>query len=327
MLGDRRNPDFWINDNGISQILLPFAFIWEAVTKARTVLSKPWQAPIPVLCVGNLVVGGAGKTPLAIALARHLIAAGRRPHFLSRGYGGQEKGPVQVDLQRHGAREVGDEPLLLASVAPTWVASNRPAGVRVACAAGADIIVMDDGFQNPSLVKDISVLAVDGGYGFGNHRVMPAGPLRERLSSGLARSDAAVVIGTDATGALNGIRHYCPVHKAHLTPYPDDALAGKNVFAFAGIGRPEKFYTTLRQIGCTVVATKDFPDHHHFEPGQISQLCREASSVDAIPVTTEKDYVRLSDDAKAMVHVLKVDLEWADEASPDQILKILCGDI
>lgn len=321
-----RTPKFWSDDNGLSELLVPAAFVWNAATRARMALRKPWRAPVPVVCVGNLVVGGAGKTPLAIALARHLIATDRNPHFLSRGYGGREYGPIQVDLQHHDARQVGDEPLLLAAVAPTWVASNRPAGARMACAAGADLIIMDDGFQNPSLAKDISVLAVDGGYGFGNRRVMPAGPLRERLSSGLARADAAVVIGTDATGALNGIQHYCPVHKAHLMPYPDYAITGKSVFAFAGIGRPEKFYATLRQIGCTVVATKDFPDHHRYAPQQIMQLCEKAAALGAIPVTTEKDYVRLPDEAKAMVHALRVELEWADPKALDQIFQKITGD-
>jgi tetraacyldisaccharide 4'-kinase len=316
-----RNPKFWSGDNVLSQLLLPLAFVWNAVARARMGLGTSWRAPVPVICVGNLVVGGAGKTPLAIALARHLIATDHTPHFLSRGYGGREGGPVQVDLRHHDASAVGDEPLLLASVAPTWVAKNRPAGARMACAAGADTIIMDDGFQNPSLAKDISVLAVDGGYGFGNHRVMPAGPLREPLSSGLQRADAAVVIGADATGALDGTQPYCPVHEAHLAPYPDDAIAGKRVFAFAGIGRPEKFYATLRQFGCTVAATRDFPDHHRYTPQQIMLLCEDAAALDALPVTTEKDYVRLSDDAKTMVHALRVELEWADPASPSKILE------
>ena len=320
------HPKFWRDDNGLSQILLPIATVWSAVTRIRMGLGTSWRAPVPVVCVGNLVVGGAGKTPLAIALARHLIAAGHTPHFLSRGYGGRERGPIHVDLQHHDADAVGDEPLLLAAVAPTWVARNRPAGARMACAAGADVIVMDDGFQNPTLAKDISVLAIDGGYGFGNHRVMPAGPLRERLSNGLRRADAAVVIGTDATGALNGTRHYCAVHKAHLTPYPEDAIVGKRVLAFAGIGRPEKFYATLRQIGCTLAATKDFPDHHVYTAEQIMTLCEEAAALDAIPATAEKDYVRLSDDAKAMIHMLRVELEWADISSLNQILHKICSD-
>jgi tetraacyldisaccharide 4'-kinase len=318
------SPKHWSSDSGLSQILLPFAFVWNAVTRARLRLVKPWRAPVPVICVGNLVAGGAGKTPLSMALARHLIGNGRNPHFLTRGYGGQAKGPRQVDLARDDAAAVGDEPLLLASIAPTWVARDRPAGARAACAAGADLLIMDDGFQNPSLAKDIGVLAIDGGYGFGNHRVMPAGPLRERLPTGLSRANAAVVIGTDATGALNGVRHYCPVHKAHMSPHHDDAIAGKRVFAFAGIGRPEKFYATLRHMGCTVAATKDYPDHHPYADDEIERLCEEASTLNAIPVTTEKDYVRLSDKAKSRIHVLRVELEWADPKSPRQILAKIC---
>ena len=288
-------------------------------------LVPSWRAPIPVICVGNMVAGGAGKTPLAIALARHLIDSGRNPHFLTRGYGGLEKGPLQVDAQLQKATDVGDEPLLLASIAPTWVARDRPAGARAACAAGADVIIMDDGFQNPSLAKDIGVLAIDGGYGFGNQRVMPAGPLRERLPTGLSRADAAVVIGTDATGALNGVRHYCPVHKAHLAPHHDDGIASRRVFAFAGIGRPEKFYATLRQMGCTVSATKDFPDHHPYTEDEIQRLCAESTALDAIPVTTEKDYVRLSTEDRSRIHVLRVALDWADPQSPSQILAKITG--
>jgi tetraacyldisaccharide 4'-kinase len=316
-----RRPRFWDDDNGRSQLLLPISAIWNTISRVRLRLITPWRAPVPVICVGNIVAGGAGKTPLAIAIAHHLIASGIKPHFLSRGYGGRERGPLQVDLAGHDARAVGDEPLLLAAIAPTWVAKNRPAGARMACAEGADVIIMDDGFQNPSLAKDISILAIDSGYGFGNQRVMPAGPLREQLSRGLSRADAAVVIGTDATGALNGIKHHCPVYKAHYAPYQDDDIAGKRVFAFAGIGRPEKFYATLRQIGCTVVATRGFPDHHHYEHDQITDLSREAATLDAIPVTTEKDHARLSDGAKSLVRVLRVEMEWAAPESLPQILK------
>lgn len=324
--GVMRTPDFWKHEKGLSEALIPFSFLWGILNNVRLGTGTPWRAPVPVVCVGNLVAGGAGKTPLAIAIARCLIASGFNPHFLSRGYGGRKRGPVQVDLRHHDAKTVGDEPLLLANIAPTWVARNRRAGAREACGAGADIIIMDDGFQNPSLFKDISVLAVDGGYGFGNRRIIPAGPLRERLPAGLARADAAVVIGTDATGALNGIQHYCPAHKAHLTPLPNEAVDRKKVFAFAGIARPEKFYATLRQIGCTVAATRDFPDHHRYRPTQIMRLCEEAAALDAVPVTTEKDHVRLPDEAKPMIHALRVELEWDDPSAFDQIMGKITGD-
>lgn len=315
-----RAPDFWKSQNFAAFCLTPAASLWCAATTMRRHITHPSEASVPVLCVGNLVVGGAGKTPLALAFARHLRSRGRNPHFLTRGYGGRESGPLQIDLARHGVVDVGDEPLLLAAVAPTWVSHDRTRGASAAAAAGADIIVMDDGYQNPTLLKNLSVLAVDGGYGFGNRKVMPAGPLREPLVGGLRRADAAVVIGTDATGACNGIANYCPVFKARLAPEAENDIAGKTVFAFAGIGRPEKFYATLRLIGCTIVGTRDFSDHYRYRPDDIIRLCEDAAALDAMPVTTEKDHVRLPLEARDMVRVLPVALEWEDPTAPDQIL-------
>jgi tetraacyldisaccharide 4'-kinase len=293
----------------------------------RGLLIRPTTASVPVLCIGNLVAGGAGKTPLALAFARHLQAHGRTPHFLTRGYGGREAGPLQVDPKIHSVHDVGDEALLLAAVAPTWIAHNRPKGAAAATAAGADIIVMDDGYQNPSLAKDLSVLAVDGGYGFGNRRVMPAGPLRESLVGGLRRADAAVVIGTDATGALNGIINYSRVFKAALQPYPENDVAGETVFAFAGIGRPDKFYATLRLMGCKVSGTRDFSDHHNYNSAEIMRLCEDAAAAGALLVTTEKDFVRLPLEAHHRVKVVPVTLEWDDPSAPDQILEVILDNV
>lgn len=315
-----RAPEFWKREGLASFCLTPVAILWGMAVGIRQRMAHPAKASVPILCIGNLVVGGAGKTPLALAFARHLLALGRHPHFLTRGYGGRESGPLQVDPARHGVRDVGDEALQLAAVAPTWVSHDRPRGAMAAAAAGADIIVMDDGYQNHALAKDISVLAVDGGYGFGNRQIMPAGPLRESLVRGLRRADAAVVIGTDATGACNGIINYTRVFKAALLPRPDNDVAGETVFAFAGIGRPDKFYATLRLIGCTVAGTRDFSDHHNYSPQEIMKLCEDAAAKGAIPVTTEKDYVRLPPDARDMIKVLPVALEWDDPSAPDQIL-------
>jgi tetraacyldisaccharide 4'-kinase len=318
-------PDFWKSEGLASFCLTPIAALWRLAATVRPIITHPTRVSVPVLCIGNLVVGGAGKTPLALAFAHHLLDLGHSPHFLTRGYGGRESGPLQVDPAVHGPRDVGDESLLLAAVAPTWVAHDRPSGGRAAAASGADIIIMDDGFQNPTLAKDLSVLAVDGGYGFGNRHVIPAGPLRESLVGGLRRADAAVVIGTDATGACNGIINYCPVFKAILVPRPNDDITGKKVFAFAGIGRPEKFYATLRLMGCTVVGTRNFADHHNFSAEEIMRLCETAVELDAIPVTTEKDYVRLPSEARDMIKCLPVALEWEDPSAPTQILKAILG--
>lgn len=318
-----RAPEFWKTDNLASFCLMPASILWRVAASVRRRVTHPAKAPVPILCVGNLVAGGAGKTPLALNFAAHLQSLGWNPHFLTRGYGGRESGPLQVDRNRHNVHDVGDEPLLLAAAAPTWIAHDRPNGAAAAAAAGADIIVMDDGYQNPTIAKDLSVLAVDGGYGFGNRRVMPSGPLRESLVSGLLRADAAVVIGTDATGSCNGIANYCPVFKAVLVPQPKDDMVGETVFAFAGIGRPEKFYATLRQVGCKVVGTRNFSDHHNYSPTEIMRLCEDAAAMDAIPVTTEKDHIRLPTEARDMVKVLPVALEWEDPTAPDKILEAL----
>lgn len=315
-----RAPDFWYDDNAVARVLMPLTYLWRAAVVVRRHLVQGSRVSIPVVCVGNLVVGGAGKTPLAIAIARRLAARGRTPHFLTRGYGGRLRGPVQVNPAAHDANDVGDEPLLLARVAPTWVARNRLKGAIAAMVAGADIVVMDDGFQNRSLVKDLSILAVDGGYGFGNAHVLPAGPLREPLIGGVKRADAVVVIGTDGRGSRNRVRRFTQVFEAHLTPRDNPAVAGRRVYGFAGIGRPAKFYATLRQMGCTVVETRDFPDHHRYRPEEIMRICEEAAEMDAVPVTTEKDFVRLPEDARAMVRCVTVDIEWA---SPDMADKIL----
>jgi tetraacyldisaccharide 4'-kinase len=274
-----------------------------------------------VICVGNLVAGGAGKTPVALALARRLLARGRAPHFLTRGYGGRLAGPVRVDPAAHTARAVGDEALLLAAMAPAWVAHDRPAGARAAAAAGAQTIVMDDGHQNPSLGKDLAILVIDGGYGFGNRRVIPAGPLREPIGEGLARADAVVVVGVDECGIAREIGGRVPLLRARIAPTPgQDELADRDVVAFAGIGRPEKFFATLADLRCRIVAAHAYADHHAYAPDEIMRLADEAGAKRATLVTTAKDAVRLPPEARAMVRVLDVEIEWEDEAAVDALL-------
>ena len=173
-----RAPEFWARDGGFAALLAPLGLSYDLAGRLHRALARPHSVPVPVICVGNLVAGGAGKTPLVIALVEALATRGQRAYCLTRGYGGCEAGPVRVDPAAHDAKRVGDEALLLARIAPTWVARDRAAGARAASAAGAGIIVMDDGFQNPHIAKDLSLLAVDGAYGFGNAKVMPAGPLR-----------------------------------------------------------------------------------------------------------------------------------------------------
>lgn len=314
-----RPPDFWSSRRVLSTLLVPAGCVYALATRMR--VRKPgWRAPVPVICVGNVGIGGAGKTPVALALMRILAASGRAPHFLTRGYRGREAGPLRVDPARHSARDVGDEPLLLARTAPTWVARDRAAGARAAAEAGAGCIVMDDGHQNPSLAKDLSLVVVDGGYGFGNERVIPAGPLREPVSAGIARADAIVLVGGDETGAA---RHFAgkPVFEARIVP--DEAgqrFAGKDVVAFCGIGRPDKFFATVKSLGARIAEEMPYPDHHAFSDEEIMFILELAAKHGAAAVTTEKDFVRLSPDARRMVEVLPVQIAFAAPGAVEAML-------
>ncbi|UCH74691.1 MAG: tetraacyldisaccharide 4'-kinase [Rhodospirillales bacterium] len=322
-----RAPDFWSHRGLASALLLPPAALYAALGRLRWRLATPQDAGVPVVCVGNLVAGGAGKTPVAIAVARHLMARRIAVHFLSRGYGGTLSGPVRVAPERHGAAEVGDEPLLLAAVAPCWIARDRVAGAKEAVAAGADLIVMDDGHQNPGLRKTASLVVVDGETGFGNARVLPAGPLREPVAAGLARADAVIVIGTDRAGVAARLPAALPVLHGDLVP-DDDArgLAGRAVFGFAGIGRPAKFRATLEGLGCTVAGWRAFPDHHPYRRSEIAAILRDAAAAGAIAVTTEKDSVRLPAELRDSVRTVGVHLVWRDPAQLDDILPVEAPD-
>lgn len=301
-------PAFWTHDGVLARALVPLGYFYALGGRMRRAAATAWQAPVPVVCVGNLTAGGTGKTPAAIAIARRLLILGRKPVLVSRGYRGRLAGPVRVDPASHTASEVGDEPLLLAEAAPTIVAKDRLSGVRAAIDLGAEVIVLDDGFQDPRLTHDLALVVVDGGAGFGNGRVLPAGPLREPVAAGLARADAVILIG-DGTVATER-----PVLRARLVP-TDAALRfqGHKVLAFAGIGRPQKFFDTLAEIGAEVVATRAFPDHHPYDEDDAARLIEDAAQRAAEPVTTRKDWVRLPVSAKPLVSVLDVDLVFADE--------------
>jgi tetraacyldisaccharide 4'-kinase len=317
-----RAPEFWQQKDSLAaRLLAPAGSVWQAAARLRRALTRPWRAPVPVVCVGNLVAGGAGKTPVAIAAAQWYAARGISVHLLSRGYGGRRAGPHRVDPALDTAADVGDEPLLLAARLPAWIAQDRAAGARAAAAAGAKLIVMDDGFQNPTLAKTLSLLVVDGTQGFGNGRVIPAGPLRESVADGLARADAVVLMGEDSAGVAALVAGRLPVLRARLVPGPDAGrYRGERVAAFAGIGRPEKFYETLRALGAQIVATRDFPDHHPYQPEEVMGMVEHAARRDAVLVTTAKDAVRLPPGALAMVHVLPVELAWDDADAAAAVL-------
>ncbi len=311
-------------------LLSPLGFAYAGAGALRRRLVRPWRAGVPVVCVGNLTAGGAGKTPTALALGQWLRARRRRVHYISRGYGGTALRPTRVDLAKHDAHAVGDEALLLAASAPTWVGRHRADTARAAAEAGADILVMDDGHQNPALHKDLSVVVLDGGCPIGNGHLIPAGPLRERPSDGLARADAIVVIddpieraGTFGLGGASTV----PVLRARLVPGPEVAeLADHNVVAFAGIARPGKFFNTLRASGCRLIAAHRFADHHEFDPDEIMLMAEQANAAHARLVTTAKDAVRLPFGARAMVAVVTVSLEFERLDAIDQLLDPVLGE-
>ena len=322
-------PAFWTRPPGLlSELLLPIGAGWDAAGWLRQAFARPYCPPVPVVCVGNLVAGGAGKTPVALALAAHLVSCGIAVHIVTRGYAGRLGGPVRVDPARHDAAAVGDEALLLANQAPCWVARDRADGVRAAVAAGAQIIVFDDGFQNPGITKNLSLVVVDAVYGFGNGRVIPAGPLRENLARGFSRAHAVVLLAADAPPGCPqplGIDTARPVLHAVLRPVAGERLAGSRLLAFAGIGRPEKFFATVRECGAELVGTRSFADHHPYRAGEIDQLLRAAERSQARLITTAKDIVRVPAAKRAAIEFLEVEIRWADPAAFVDLLEAVVG--
>jgi len=320
-----REPAFWWRAPGWAAALLSQAGSVYGGIAARRMERSGVEAGVPVVCIGNLTVGGAGKTPTALAVAQILAAAGRRPVLLSRGYGGTLKGPVRVDPVTHRASEVGDEPLLLARVAPTIVARDRVAGAALARAEGGKAIVMDDGFQNPTLYKNLAILVIDADRGVGNGAICPAGPLRAPLPVQLRHAHAVLVIGSGTQGeavAEAARAQLLPVFRGRLVPDARavETLKRRPVLAFAGIGHPEKFFATLREAGVDVRAEQAFPDHHRFRRGEALDLIARAERDGLVLATTEKDVARLTgaDDLKALagvVRTLPVKLAVTEEAA------------
>ncbi len=324
-----REPAFWRMDAprgsaALTRALLsPLAALYGWIGQRRIDKTTPFDVGIPVICVGNITLGGTGKTPVSQTILARLQAMEKTPHALSRGYGGRLKGPVMVDPDVHTAADVGDEPLLLARSAPAWISRSRPQGADCAVRAQADLIVMDDGHQNPSLKKDLSLVVVDGVTGWGAGRVFPAGPLREKVSRGLSRADAVIVMtpGPDAEPGYRDLRLEdleIPVLHAWLAPLAPPP-PGK-LLAFAGIGRPEKFFDSLVAAGGDVCDLADFPDHHPYSMADLNRLEILAKSHQAQLITTEKDWVRLPPDWRESVTAWPVRAEFANPAALDALL-------
>jgi tetraacyldisaccharide 4'-kinase len=321
-------PRFWQNPPEApgwqARVLAPVSALAARATARRVARSgKAWRAPVPVICVGNAHLGGTGKTPAVIALAERLTARGLSVHIVSRGYGGSAQGVLRVDPARQSADLTGDEPLLLAAFAPTWVAQDRAAGCRAALAAGAQVLLLDDGFQNPSVRKDISILTVDAAEGFGNARVAPGGPLREPVAAALARADLVLTIGDPAAQTRFANRWpVAPLPRlvAELRPLETGMdWRGMAVFAFAGIGRPAKFFATLRGLGADLRGTVALSDHQPIPLALLQRLAAQAQASGADLVTTEKDAVRLPRGFQGRILVLPVRLFLADWGPLDDL--------
>ena len=320
----RRAPRFWWREKPtlLARLLQPLGFLYGRITLRR--MRRPGtDAGLPVICVGNFIAGGAGKTPTAIALARLLAERGEKPFVLMRGYGGRLAGPVEVDPDRHRAADVGDEPLLMARHARTVIARDRVAGARLARGLGASVVVMDDGLQNPSLVKHLKLAVVDGGSGAGNALCLPAGPLRAPLAAQIAEADAIIVIGPGSAGervAAIARTQEKPVLAAALKPADAavERLRGRKVIALSGIGRPEKFAATLREAGARIVAEQAHGDHHLYQPADIGAALATAREHGALVATTEKDWTKLAplwpEEARETLVVVPVTLVFAEPA-------------
>ncbi len=311
-------PEFWKPGRTPPWPLALMSRVTALVTAFR--VARPgWTADVPVICCGNATVGGTGKTPLALDLGQRLLARGETVAFLSRGHGGSIR--TATRLTPANAARSGDEPQLLMAMAPTYVGPDRAAAARLAINDGATVLILDDGLQNPSLHTTVSFLVIDGGAGFGNGHVMPAGPLREPAASAAARCEAAVLIGDDTTEAAAALPPGFPILRARLVPNPRDLeTLPRRLLAFAGIGRPAKFFQTLAESGHAPVHSISFPDHHPYAEPDLQRLRSEARRLDATLITTEKDFVRLPKTVRTDIRTLPVALAWDDAGAIESLL-------
>jgi len=298
-------PPFWFQKPGFAAwMLAPLGAIYGALSARRMTAEPKYRSTKPVICIGNFVVGGAGKTPTALAMVKVIKNMGLKPGFLSRGYGGSVSAATLVDLDKHNSHDVGDEPLLLAAIAPTVVSVDRPAGSQLLEAQSIDVIIMDDGFQNPSLYKDKSMVVIDSGRALGNGFCMPAGPLRATMKTQLTRLSVLLLIGRAEQAAplvRKVARMAKPIIQADIRLIGKSKFKGKNVLAFAGIADPAKFYASLDSVGANVKVQRSYHDHHPYSAEECLELLQMAKSDDLLLVTTEKDLARLKNRGEAQM--------------------------
>lgn len=316
-----KTPKFWQKKGLVSFALLPFSLIYLLLGAIRSIATKPKSFDIPVICIGNITAGGAGKTPTAIAIAKILIENNLRPCFLSRGYGGSLAGPVLVDPDVHTALQVGDEPLILKQIAPVIVSKKRSEAIPLITKQDFDVVIMDDGLQNPSIKKDLSILVIDGNFGFGNKMPIPSGPLRQALQQAQKRVGLTIIIGEDKHNITSKIDQRTLVN-ATIKPFGFDP-DNKKYIAFAGIANPAKFFITLNKLNFNVIEEIEFADHYNYSDNEIQLLIENANSLSAILITTEKDYVKVSEKQKSHIKVLPIEIEFDNQKIiKDKILQL-----
>ncbi|NDF11589.1 MAG: tetraacyldisaccharide 4'-kinase [Proteobacteria bacterium] len=316
-----KTPKHW-NRRGIRfEVMLSLTPIYYFFFLLKKRFTTAQSFPVPIICVGNITAGGAGKTPTAIAIARLLKKEYPKLAFVSRGYGGRHVAPYRVDRKKDSAMDVGDEPLLLADHAPCYIAEHRKDAIALAIKDGATLIIMDDGLQHFAVARDVNIVVIDGGFGFGNYGMLPAGPLREKIKGALARSHAILVIGKPRKELSEDLRlKALPNFSGTMTPKKPLPAKKRSYFAFAGIARPQKFYETLMQAGLTVNGTLDFADHHAYTTADIHTLTARATAIEASLVTTEKDWVRLPEHFRSKVQVVKAELTLDNEKALKSLL-------
>jgi tetraacyldisaccharide 4'-kinase len=312
-------PKFWRNRTLLSYILLPLSLLYYLGFKLRILLTNPLKSPIPVICIGNINLGGSGKTPVALSVAKFFIQKGKKVVFVSKGYKGKLIGPVKVE-SNHTAVDVGDEPLLLNKIATCIIAKCRKAGVKAAADTGADIIIMDDGMQNPTIHKDLSIIVVDGEMGFGNGFLLPAGPLRETISNALARKPNIVVIVREDKRSIKAQLKDAEIIQTSMIPITSNLDLSSKYIAFAGIGSPEKFFTTLSEAKLQLADTLAFPDHYSYTETDIEQLLEKAKIMEAYLITTAKDIVRIAPKYHEQIIVLGIEIAWHDQTQLEKYL-------
>ena len=315
-------PKFWYNKKNTiySNALFPLSLLFRLGTKIRNIINYTYKSPLPIICIGNIVIGGAGKTPVALKIGKMLIKAGYNPHFVSKGYAGIIKKNILVESW-HSAKSVGDESLLLAEVAPTWIGIDRNESIKLANNKGSDCIVMDDGFQNPTIYKDFSIVVVNASQGFGNKRVIPSGPLRESINRGMSRTNLVILIGEKTKELEKLIPSHIPTISAKFNINNQSKIfKGQKITAFAGIAYPKKFFDSLREQGAKIVKEVTYPDHHIFDENDLLSLVEIANKTQSILVSTQKDFIRIPKSYRSLVNTLEGEIVFENEDLIKEIL-------